>query len=478
MHTPFRQSVPPRGGFSAAYVAILIACLAMSLLAVRALVARRPATAAAHAATPLRSPYDPAATPRAIAAFSSRVRADNHDWLSLNLLAGYYLQRCRETGDIADAVRAERIARQSLATFSRGNDGARVQLASSLLTQHRFSEALAALPAGRSAPAAANSRGRGPIRSPRAATRRSASAESPQTLLLRAEITMEMGDYDAAAEEVEQARQQEVNPNTLALRARLLEINGHPADALAQMRQAQAAADANPDMPAPNAAWFHMRVGNILADMGRAAEADAAYREALAIFPNDYRTLAALAKLAAGRSDWPAALRWGRRAAAIVPTPEVVALLGDAHAAQGDRLAAAEQYRIVDTIARIARAQGAIYDRQRALFCADHDRSLDEALALARRELRVRHDVYAYDTLAWVCTRKGLVTEARAATERAMSRSTQDARLFYHAGRCALAAGDTAHARMYLTQALQIDPGFLPFAPAEARALLARMDRR
>lgn len=404
-----------------------------------------------------RGPYDPAQTPNAIAAFSRRVRDDKRDWLIRSLLAGYYLQRCRETGDIGDAVRAEQMARQSLALFSRANDGARDQLAMSLLTQHRFPEALRTVT---------------PATLPRIGA---TSNVRPQTRLLRAEISLEMGDYDAADRELLQARERENGPNAVALWARLLEINGKPEQALEQMGHAQAAADANSGMPAPNLAWFHMRVGNILADLGRADEAERSFKEALAIFPNDYRTLTSLARLEAGRGNWRAVLDWGNRSAAIVPTPEVVALLGDAYSALGTPKKAEEQYALVETIAKLAKAQGAVYDRQRALFCADHGRNLDEALVLARRELQVRHDVYAYDTLAWVCTKKGLKTEAEAATAKSLSRGTQDARLFYHAGMSALAAGNPPLAREYLTRALRLNPYFLPFAPDNARALLAKM---
>src|SRR5207244_3495428 len=109
-----------------------------------------------------------------------------------------------------DAVHAEQMARQSLALFSRANDGAREQLAASLLTQHRFPEALQVLDRGVGA------------KDPRR------GAGRPQTRLLRAEITLEMGDYAAADRELMQARKTENGPNALALWARLLEIDGHP----------------------------------------------------------------------------------------------------------------------------------------------------------------------------------------------------------------------------------------------------------
>lgn len=444
--------------------ALVFACLAGILGAAWAIAGGgRPAAPLARNSAPgapSRPPYDPNQTRGMVAFFAQRSRSDRRDWISLNLLAGDYLQLCRETGDIGDAVRAEQAARRSLAVFSRANDGARSQLAMSLLTQHRFPEALSTLtPAGTH---------RQTVHRP----------DSPQTALLRAEITMEMGDYEAAHRALNAAASGEMSPNQLALRARMLEIDGQPLRAIERMRQAAALADQNIDMPASSVSWYHMRVGNLLEEIGHADEAELAYRQSLAIFPRDHRTLTLLARLAAGRGDWPAVLDWGGRSAAVVPTPEVVALLGDAYTALGKRDQAEEQYGLVDTIAKLTKAQRAIYDRQRALFCADHDRNLEEALGLARRELSVRHDIYAYDTLAWVCCKCGRIQEGRAAMAKALRRGTQDARLFYHAGCLAMAAGDQARAREYFTSALKLNPYFLPFAPDNARRLLAGMGRR
>ena len=39
--------------------------------------------------------------------------------------------------------------------------------------------------------------------------------------------------------------------------------------------------------------------------------------------------------LAAARHDWPQAIAWANKAAAIVPAPETMALLGDAYVASG-----------------------------------------------------------------------------------------------------------------------------------------------
>ena len=52
-----------------------------------------------------------------IAFFEARVARDPIDYGSLNVLTSNYLQRARETGDVADFQRAEIAATRSLASF-------------------------------------------------------------------------------------------------------------------------------------------------------------------------------------------------------------------------------------------------------------------------------------------------------------------------------------------------------------------------
>jgi tetratricopeptide (TPR) repeat protein len=431
---------------------VLCLLLALVLAIGWALEARRVVPTVPLAPTVSRLPYDPTQLDKTIRFYVMRAQDDPKGAIDWAMLAGAYLQRCRETGDIADALRGEQAARRSLAIRAAYNYTAYDALALSLLTQHRFREA------GKAAQQAL-----------------AQAPDDPQAQALILEITIESGDYAQAEQRLRADPQTAGDANGLALRARLAEMEGRPEAALVMLRKAQAQADQNANLPRENVAWFHMRVGDLLAAMGHAQEAGQAYQEALALYPRDYKTLKALARLAAGRGDWTSALAWSRQSAAIVPMPDTIALVGDAFATLGQKQEAESQYQLIEAIGKLSRAQGVVYDRQRALYCADHDRDLDEALVLARRELQSRHDVYAFDTLAWVCFKKGLLTEADATMRKALVQGTQDAALFYHAGRIALARGDRAQAKVYLQRALAINPYFLPFAPELSRQILAQI---
>ena len=82
------------------------------------------------------------------------------------------------------------------------------------------------------------------------------------------------------------------------------------------------------------------------------------------------------------------------------------------------------QFALVEKIGVLSRAQGALYDRQRAIYYADHGIKTGEAVKLARAELKVRHDIYAYDTLAWTLFKAGRLDEAALNADKALKWNT------------------------------------------------------
>src|SRR5579862_4886214 len=163
-----------------------------------------------------RPPYDPNLTQKTLEFWVGKVKQDPQGAIEYGKLAGVYLQRCRETGDIADAIKAEQAARRSLAIRTRNNYAAYDSLALSLLSQHRFHEATEL--AGR------------------AAAMRPDDAEA---LYLDIEARIEMGDYTQAESLLNRLHRADESPFSYALRARLCEMEGRPQGALDYLRAAQ-----------------------------------------------------------------------------------------------------------------------------------------------------------------------------------------------------------------------------------------------
>lgn len=375
-------------------------------------------------------PYDPQLAGELVAFWEKRVRDDPEGAIAFRELAGALLARQRESGEIADAVAAERAARRSVEILPRNNAGGWSRLARSLLAQHRFPEALAAA--------------------------ERAAALDPQAQRLRADILLELGDVAAAERALAAVPSQPDDLNAMALRARILEVRGEADRALGLMREASRLADDQSDLPHETVAWYHTMVGHALIDRGRLEEGERSCRRALEIFPNDYRAMTGMAEAAAWRGDWQEVVAWGGKALRLsAQNPEALRLAGEAYAAMGQDQEAQRQDRLLE---ELAHSFPSIYDRHWARFCADRGRNLDEALTLARRDLELRRDVLAYDTLAWVCFKKGLLEEAAATMHKALASGIQDAELFQHAGAIAQATGDHRQAETAFARARSLNP--------------------
>jgi tetratricopeptide (TPR) repeat protein len=384
-----------------------------------------------------RPAYDAQQNQKTVEFWERREKKDPQGAIARSNLAGAYLARQRETGLIEDAVRAERAARASLEIRPSSNVAALNKLATALLTQHRFPEALLVAD--------------------------QALARDLEAQRLRADILLEMGDYEAARRALSQIPAREEDLNLLALRSRFAELEGKMARSIELLQDAGRIADLLPDMPAEAVAWYHTMAGHRLIDTGKLDEGVKACNDALAIFPRDYRAMTGLAEAAASRHDWQGAVAWGRKAIETSPqNPEAFKILGDAYAELGRTGEAEEQYQLLE---RLAHSFPRIYDRHWALFCADKGRHLDDALTLARKDLELRHDLHAYDTLAWVCFKKGLQKEAEAAIEKALTQGTAEAPLFYHAAMIAQAGGDQARAGKFFARARAANPTFMKGDP-------------
>jgi len=196
------------------------------------------------------------------------------------------------------------------------------------------------------------------------------------------------------------------------------------------------------------------------------------YRDALTTFPDYFRALASLGRVRAAQGDLAGALEQYEHAVRIVPDPSFIASLGDLYRLSGRDKDAAGQYALVEKIGRLNEFTGTLYNRQLALFYADHDIKPEIAYENASKEYAGRRDIYGADALAWTALKAGRVSDAQTAIKEALRLGTKDARLLYHAGMIAQAAGDQSGAREYLKRASALNPQFDPMQAAVVRKIL------
>ena len=436
----------------------LLLLLLFTALLLAASYALRPAGGLARPALldallgPTEPPVPDTLSPAAQVTFwSRRLKPDTRDYITLTTLAGAYLAEGRETGDAAAYGRAEEALRRALALNPR-YESANALLGSVLISQHQFAAARESAAAGLAL-----------------------NPDSPAALAASGDANLELGDYAAA--EIAYRRLLDLAPDGPAFSrlSRLAWLQGRPDEAIDWMRRA-ADLMVSLDVGGEELAWYRFQLGELYFNRGDLRRATRWYEESEQALPGYYLAAAGLGKAAAARGDYDEAIARYEALVERIPQPAFVAALGDFYALKGDTTAAEAQYATVSAIHQLDESRQVLYNRQMALFFANHDRDLDTALTYAEGELAARQDIYAYDTLAWVLYRLGRADEARAASDRALALGTPDALLHYHAGLIAAAQGDDARAAAELTRALQLNPHFDPLQAAEARRVLESLD--
>jgi tetratricopeptide (TPR) repeat protein len=352
---------------------------------------------------------EPEIRERDIAFFERRVKEDTLSATDRSQLAALYMDRARSTGGFADYGRAEQLARRSLTLRTAHNSQTFGLLAAALLARHDFSQALIV-----------------------AKTVDSLDPGIAGHVALLGEIELEMGDYAAANAHFESIHFDDDQFTIAARVARWRELTGHADAARRLLRLAVSKVKHRDDLPAEQVAWFYYRLGELELRTGNLDSAGAAYRRGLAIFPDDYRILGGLARLAAARGDWKNVIDYGNQAIAIQLDPATLGTISVAYAQLGDTSQASQYARAMATSA--LKQPGPIH-RAWGLFLLDHGTKsdVDVVLAKTRMEMRTRHDVYGYDLLAWALHKQGQNAAARDAMEHALAQHTEDAQLFYHA---------------------------------------------
>jgi tetratricopeptide (TPR) repeat protein len=370
--------------------------------------------------------------------YQAKLAATPDDALLHNRLAATYIRKARETGDLTYYALAEQAAQRSLKLAERGpvTASATTLLATVHIARHEFGEAL---------------------RDARAAIELNPSDPIPNAVA--GDALVELGDYDEAARAYARLAGLQGLKRPDPRLAWLSFLQGDAAGAVAGMRQAVTRATRTNPFGEP-VAWMHCQLGELLFYQGDLTGAEAAYRDALAALPNYHRAVAGGARVQAARGRLREATELYHKALDVIPLPEYAASLGDVYTRLGRTQEAAKQYALVEYIGRLSTLNKVVYNRELALFYADHDVKLPEALELARREVGARRDIYTQDVLAWALVKNGRAREAEAAMREALKLGTPDARLFFHAGMIYRALGDTDRAREALGRALALNPHF------------------
>lgn len=380
-----------------------------------------------------------------IAFFEDRVLETN-DHLSYNRLTSLYLQRLRETGDVADVRRAETSALRSL-DRAKGDYNGLLLLAQVRLAQHDF-EAATAL--------ANQAIGAIPARA--------------DGYAILGDAQFAMGNYSAASESYRFFLVESPGSSAFSRQAVLAEVNGNVP--LAEQFW-KAAIDSDRQDAPENSAWARVQLANLYFNVGRLDTARAELETALNVYPGYPFALAGLARVAAAEGHDSRAIDFYQQATARIPLPEFVAGLADVYTRAGMPREASQQLELMAAFEQLLSASGIRDDLTMILFAIDHGGDTNVALQQAEAAYGRRPSLSAADTYAWALYRAGRFDDARLRAVEALRTGTKDPLFLFHAGAIAHAQGDYVAAEAWLQQADGLNPDFSVQHSPKLAALLA-----
>jgi tetratricopeptide (TPR) repeat protein len=240
---------------------------------------------------------------------------------------------------------------------------------------------------------------------------------------------VEMGDYEKAADAYQKMVSLRPDLASYNRAAHFRFLFGDAGAAVAIMQKAIQSGSSMPE----NVAWCMVDLGNIYLKTGQKELARQEFLDALRVFPNYPSAYAGLGKTLAASGDVKGAIENYRRAQEIVPLPDYASALIDLYERTGNSAEAARQKELLETIDRLAVANGEKANRNLVFALADHHMKLGRALALAQGELEFRRDVYSYDALAWALYMNGRYREAKDAMDKAERIGTPEPDFARHA---------------------------------------------
>lgn len=382
-----------------------------------------------------------------IEVYQKNAQLNPKDVTNLNRLSYAFIQKVRQTADASFGASAEQLLNKAL-TIDPKNYESLYYLALVQMSQHRF------LDAKKSALSAI-----------------SVEPSNSDAYGALGDATYELGQYEECAASYQKMLDRRPSTASYSRAAYYRKLIGDVSGAADLLKRAYELADYNDP---ENRAWCLFQLGNLAFGAGKLDEAEKLYLMAVEIFPNYYNALAGLGKVNAALGNVESSISYYKKAIAIVPMPEFVSALGDVLTAAGRSQEAKRQYELVEFIGNLSKINKEIYNRQLALFYADHvEQKRTDALKMTEEELKFRKDIYGYDAYAWCLYKNNRYGAAAESMQKALKMKTPDAMLYFHAGMISSALNRNAEVRKYLQKALELNPHFHPLFAKIAQEKLA-----
>lgn len=386
-----------------------------------------------------------------ITALQRHLKTQPRDATGWATLGAAYVEQARTSGDPTRYPQAEAAFERSLKLRAPdGNDAALAGQAALAAARHDFETALTLVDRA--------------LR---------VNPYSERALSSRVDALVELGRYEEAVEAVELADRRRPGIPVFTRYAYVLELHGDVKGARRVLLRAQASAFSTADV-----AYAATSLGHLSWSQGEFRQALDHFATALRAEPEHLPALEGRGRALAALGDRKRAVRDLEEVVRRYPLPGQLAALAELYETGGQRRQAEEQYALIRTWTRLARANGVATDLESSLLEADHGNAA-EALKSARAEWARRESVHTADALAWALHANGRNREALTYAKKATAGSPgyRNASFLFHRGMIERALDDDAAARRDLRAALDLNPGFSPTGARDAASALSALTR-
>lgn len=367
------------------------------------------------------------------------------DWQTWAQLGVSYIEQARITGDATFYQRSESALERSLEI--RPDDNALALSGQGALANARHDFAAAA---------------------DRAEEAIDANPASSIAWGVLADARVQLGEYDAATEAVQQMLDLRPTLPALTRASYDRQVHGEFDDATRLMQLALDDADSR-----SGRAWTRTHLSELAflqGDLGTAREhAEAGLRAT----PGDPRLQAALARVEAAEGNADEAVALWDQVVIARPLPEHLAEYGTYLEALGQDDAAEEQFDVYETVQQLFEDNGVADDLTGAYLAADFG-DPQQAVERAERERELRENIDSADAMAWALHAAGRDEQALPFAREATALGS-NATFLYHRGMIEAALGQQEAAVASLEAALAQNPHFSPLHAPRAEARLAEL---
>jgi len=324
-----------------------------------------------------------------------------------NALAMAYARRARETADSGLYAKAEEAVRKSFAIAPDNFEGLKVETFLQL-ESHEYARAL------------------------EAATKLNKMVPDDVSVYgYLVDANAELGNYSDAVEAAQwMLNLRPGNVDGLIHASYLRELHGKLAGALELMQMAY---EETSPAETEDRAWMLAQTSHLELVSDDVAKAELHATAALHAFPDYHFALAALARVRLAQGRYDDAVTLLRRRYQAAPHTENLYQLAEAQELAGQHEDAEANFRKFEAQSRAESELPDNSNRELVAYYVDHAKDPSKALAVARREIARRHDVFTLDSYAWALAATGDYAEAEKQIQAALAVGVKDPTVLQHA---------------------------------------------